>query len=441
MNRLQLFSLHILASIIFLVVSLSVLFSSSGLIQDILLKPHVYFATDFSDAEIILAIVFLSLVVIVVLVSYIFYLLLTFNTRFEFQIWNALKPLAASQEEFRRLYDSAPVPYVMLDNNGEIQEPNKAALRFFEVVPEDIQGKNFFSYFSEEKKQDAEKFLQHYKSHIGINRKEVEMVTKSGAVRSALLTIFDMKSADNQKKTGLAIVVDITEQKLLDKTKTEFVSLASHQLRAPLATAKWYTEMLMSGGIGELTSKQSDYIARLHSANEDMIELVNLLLNVSRVEMGSLSIDLEQVNVETIAESILQEFAVQIEQKNINLLKEYNGHLQNIRTDSKLLRIVIQNLVSNSVKYTGDGGTITISFEEVMGDRRIIVSDTGVGIPQSQQDRIFTKLFRADNVRTLNDTQGTGLGLYLVKSIITSIGGSIAFVSEENKGTTFTISL
>jgi two-component system sensor histidine kinase VicK len=315
-------------------------------------------------------------------------------------------------------------------------------LRFFEVSPEEIAGKNLFSFVYPEDKEEAEKLFQYYKSNISVNRKEIRMITKSEAVRTVLLSIFVMKNPVNSKNSGLAMLFDVTEEKLLDKQKSEFVSLASHQLRTPLATAKWYTEMLISGDIGEVSEKQKEYLEKLHIANEEMVDLVDVLLNVSRIEMGTLPIDKKQTNVEEITESILADFSVEIERKGIRVEKKYNDNLKNIKSDPKLLRIVIQNLISNAIKYTPSGGGVSIIFEEsLIKGKKIIISDSGIGIPKNAQSMIFTKLFRADNARVLENVSGTGLGLYLVKSIIGSMGGDLSFVSEENKGSIFTINL
>lgn len=445
MNPVKLYLKHLFTSLLFLAVLVSVLYASSGLIRSVLTDPHKYVTSDLPTTDIYFDATFTILIVIIVLVSFIFYLLLTFNTRFNLQIWNVTKSLALSREEFKKLYDNAPVPYIMLGRNAEIYEPNKATLRFFGVVPKEIEGKNLFSYIGGENKDQAEIFFQYYKAGSSIDRKELQMVTKSGEVRSVLLSVFKMEGSgstfEQNKNNGLAMVFDITEQKLLDKAKTEFVSLASHQLRAPLATTKWYTEMLTSGDMGDLNTKQKEYIDKLNSVNKYMIELVEVLLNVSRIEMGVLPVDLEPTNVQDLTESILLELSSEITKKKIQIEKKYNDSLKNIKSDAKLLRIVIQNLISNSVKYTPEGGTVSILFEESNSSRKIIVSDTGIGIPKEEQGRIFSKLFRADNARILSSSQGTGLGLYLVKSIIKSMGGDIGFVSEENKGSVFTLTL
>ncbi len=386
-------------------------------------------------------VVFYSLILTSFLSSLVIYLLLASNTRVELKVIKETENLTATLDQFIRLYESAPVPYVMLNSKGEINRPNKAALRFFGMPPEALEGKVIFLLFAKEDLERGNKLFQFYTRNISISNEEIQMVTNGNKLRWVALSIFDMKNSVSGGRTGLASILDITEQKKLAEAKTEFVSLASHQLRTPLATMQWFMDILASGDIGELPAKQKDYIKRLYGVNLEMISLVDTLLNVSRIEIGSLPIDKSPTNVETLAESILTELSAQISMKKIRIEKQYNGFLQNINADPKLLRIVMQNLVSNAVKYTPEGGVVTLSFVESGSKREVVVSDTGFGIPKSDQGLIFTKLFRADNARKLSASQGTGLGLYLVKSIMEALGGSISFVSEENKGSVFTITL
>lgn len=438
MRKNTLLTQHLTIALTVLSILSGTILLSFYLVQDIFENPKKYFLTDFSNAEIQFLIFYILLVVTNILVSYIIYLLLSLNTRAELVAVNATKSLTASLEQFEKLYDGAPVPYMVLNKAGEIYKPNKAALRFFGVVLKEIEGKNLFSYQPEEDRDKAEKFIRYYKSNIPINREEVRMITKSGTVKWALLSIFETRSPENFARAGLATIFDITEQKQLDRAKTEFVSLASHQLRTPVATVKWYMDMLLSDSFGELSSKQEEYINRVHKVNEEMIDLIDTLLNVSRIETGSIKAESKPTNVIELSESVLLELSSQIEEKRINIIKQYNDNLKDIKSDPKLLRIVIQNLISNAVKYTPEGGDVTVTFKDSFMEKAITVSDTGIGIPEMEQDKVFTKMFRADNVRNLG-SQGTGLGLFLIKSIIEAMGGSINFVSEENKGSTFTI--
>ncbi|MFA6354354.1 MAG: ATP-binding protein, partial [Candidatus Paceibacterota bacterium] len=242
----------------------------------------------------------------------------------------------------------------------------------------------------------------------------------------------------NKKIVGAVEVFrDITKEKEIDKAKTEFVSLASHQLRTPLSTVNWYSEMLLTGDVGEITPEQKKYLEEIYSGNQRMVDLVNTLLDVSRIEMGTFMVEPKPTDIVKLARSVIDEQKLQIDEKKIKFSSSLENNISLIQADPKLLRMVIQNLLSNAVKYTPEGGKVRISIS--LGKEKNIVLkifDTGYGIPKNQQDKIFTKLFRADNVIG-KDTEGTGLGLYIAKSVVEQAGGKLWFESVENKGTTF----
>jgi signal transduction histidine kinase len=246
----------------------------------------------------------------------------------------------------------------------------------------------------------------------------------------------------NAKIVGAVEVFrDITKEKEIDKAKTEFVSLASHQLRTPLSTVNWYSEMLLTGDVGEVTADQKKYLEEIYNGNQRMVDLVNTLLDVSRIEMGTFLVEPKPTNIVNLAQSVIDEQKLQIDEKEIRLSTVFEKNIPVIQTDPKLLRMVIQNLLSNSVKYTPNAGRVEVSlFLDTQKNVILKMSDTGYGIPKNQQDKIFTKLFRADNIIG-KDTEGTGLGLYIAKSIVEQAGGKIYFDSKENKGTTFYVTL
>jgi PAS domain-containing protein len=139
---------QLLASFVLLIMLLVVLYSSQGLIRDLFLNPPGYLVADSSIQEINFEVIMTMLVIFVVMISFVFYMVASYSPRLEVGVWNATKRLAFSKQQFKRLYESAPVPYLMLDKDGNIREPNKATLRFFGAYPEDLEGKNFFSYIS-----------------------------------------------------------------------------------------------------------------------------------------------------------------------------------------------------------------------------------------------------------------------------------------------------
>ena len=169
-----------------------------------------------------------------------------------------------------------------------------------------------------------------------------------------------------------------------------------------------------------------------------MTDLVDTLLNISRLEMGTFTIDPGVVDVVVMANDVLEELQLDIAKKCLDIVKNVSQERVDMVADPKLLRIVFQNLLSNAVKYTQEGGTILVTIEQQEDEYLFSVSDTGFGIPKKDQPLIFNKLFRADNAKQ-QGVEGTGLGLYITKTIVEKSGGKIWFESEENKGTTFLI--
>lgn len=234
---------------------------------------------------------------------------------------------------------------------------------------------------------------------------------------------------------------DITREKEIERVKTEFVSIASHQLRTPLSTINWYSEILLAGDSGPLTKDQREYLDEIYRGNQRMIDLVNALLNVSRLEVGAFIVEAKPIDLSAVAKDVLNEVKPQIMNKHITLKENYSKDLPMVDADYSLARIIFQNLITNAVKYTPPNGMVEVEITSKDKESiEIKVSDNGIGIPKQQQEKIFTKLFRADNARE-TDPDGTGLGLYIIRSIIDQTNGKIWFESEEGKGTAFFISV
>ena len=248
-----------------------------------------------------------------------------------------------------------------------------------------------------------------------------------------------------QEITGGAIILhDITHLKEVNRMKSEFVSVASHQLRTPLTSIRLFTEMLERGDVGVLNKDQKEYIANVSQSTISMIQLVNDLLNLSRIESGKLKINLQSVQLDGLIKEIITEASVIAKEKKceISFLREVGENISpTVSSDANLLRQVIHNLVTNAIRYSLHYKCgIIIKIKKDDESYLISVTDSGIGIPEEMKDRIFDKFFRADNaVKT--STDGSGLGLYVAKMIIERLGGKIWFDSIEDKGTTFYLEL
>jgi len=232
----------------------------------------------------------------------------------------------------------------------------------------------------------------------------------------------------------------LRQQNEANAMKDEFISFASHQLRTPLAAMKWFGEMLLAGDAGRLTREQKNFVQKIYVSNQRMIEFVDTLLNISRIESGRLTNSPQPIDLKQLISEVVAEVKPKAGEKHQRLASVVPNRLPIINFDPTLVREVISNLLTNAIKYSPDKGHIVIKVSQDSDNLTVEVADSGYGIPKNQQSQIFTKLFRADNIRN-KDTDGTGLGLYIVKSIVENFGGKIWFESEENKGTTFYVSL
>lgn len=222
----------------------------------------------------------------------------------------------------------------------------------------------------------------------------------------------------------------------IDKQKSDFISLASHQLRTPLSASKWGIHMLQQGDFGSLRDNQKRIIRNLYSVNEKMVGLVNDLLKISHLDSEDLKMKFTKVEIEDLCKEVASEIEFMREQKNILLTFKLDSKLQALKTDANLLKEILINLLINAIKYNADKGMVELEVRQEKNRVLFQVSDNGLGIPKKEQLRIFSKFFRASNI-IKKDLDGTGLGLYFVKKAVDLLGGRINFSSEENIGTVF----
>ena len=252
---------------------------------------------------------------------------------------------------------------------------------------------------------------------------------------------FNIKLKEEVAKATKDLLKANKELKQLDAAKSEFISIASHQLRTPLTVIKGYISMMMEGSFGELTGPEKESLDKVYESNERLIQLVENLLNISRIESGRLQFQYEVMRIEEIIDSVLEELAENIKKKGLRLnYKKPAKPLPKIKIDDEKIRQVIMNLVDNAVKYTKKG-TITISLKKDGANIQFCISDSGMGIRKTDMSNLFKKFSRGQGTSIIH-TEGTGLGLYVAREMINAHKGQIWAESEgEGRGSRFCFEL
>ncbi len=227
----------------------------------------------------------------------------------------------------------------------------------------------------------------------------------------------------------------------LDKVKTEFISVAAHQLRTPLAAIKWTLSSIIDEDSTNLNADQLSLITTGYESTERVINLVNDMLVVTRIESGKIQYNFVMLHIEDLIVSVITDFNNATKARGVELIFDRpKVQLPYVSADVEKIRGVVQNLIENALNYTKEGGKVTVIAEVEGGMVKISVKDNGIGIPESQQSSIFNKFFRAENAVRVR-TDGSGLGLFIAKNVVERHGGGISFKSTVGKGTTFCFTL
>jgi len=253
---------------------------------------------------------------------------------------------------------------------------------------------------------------------------------------------------ENERKEELQVMSDKLagandQLRTLDNAKSEFISIASHQLRTPLTAIKGFISLLLEGSYGKLIPQQEDVLNKVYTSNERLVNLVEDLLNISRIESGRMEFKYDKWDMDKICQDVIDTFVLRAKEHKLDL--EYispNPPVPEIMIDGTKVREVVSNLVDNAIKYTLEGhGGVKLKLEQIADNIRVTVSDTGIGIPQTELPYLFAKFSRGKDTSRLN-TGGTGLGLYVGKSMIENNGGKIWAESDgEGLGSRFIIEI
>lgn len=352
------------------------------------------------------------------------------------------------EQRLQTVLESIAEGVIVIDKDRRIVMTNNTILNMLVYSKNEFEGKDYrevVKIYNEEKNEIDMGFIEEmFNNGETFSRFDKSLIENKDGNRIPINeTAAPIKDSNGNVVRIVLVVRDATEQRKVENMRKEFVSIASHQLRAPLTGMSWYLEMLLDEKTNSnLSIEQREYINMVMESNKKMIYLVNELLDISRIEGGR---ELQFVKSDSdfiqLVLDVIEEQKGLASQKNINLIfnKQFEGQLI-VNMDRDKIRQAIVNLINNAIKYTRNNGEVIIEVKSENEKVYFIVKDNGIGIPKEQQGRIFEKFFRGDNAVEIQ-AQGSGLGLYVVKEMIEKHGGNISFISEQNKGTTFTVEL
>lgn len=354
------------------------------------------------------------------------------------------KKAEVEKEKTMALISNFSAPIIFLNNNNELALINPLAEEILGVNRADLGVK-----ISNSNNFNLNNFINVIHNKFSVdelaeesNSRKLEEATFRYKNESRVYKVVTSKVLEkNGNYLGtMKIFYDTTREKAIDKMKSEFISIAAHQLRTPLSAIKWVIKMILDGDAGDLTMEQQELLNKGYLSNERIIRLVNDLLNVSRIEEGKFGFNFEKADFFEVLNTAVSNVESLITKSHQELKIEKPPKLPKIYLDKERMIMVLQNLLSNAIKYTPEYGKIKVVAEIDKQYLHVKINDQGVGIPAEDQPKLFSKFFRAANVVKL-ETEGTGLGLFMVKNIIEKHNGQVGLKSREGKGTEVSFSI
>jgi len=334
------------------------------------------------------------------------------------------------QDIITALLISIPDGVVMFDDTKQVLLANPAAIRFTGLPQEGYHLSELYKLFSSlnlEKKID-ESIKENRIIHI-----------EEASLANLFLEIFLVPVKQSQGKIigGVIILHDITYIKEAEKLRTNFLTLASHQLKTPLLGTKWLIETIQRGIMGKIKPKEKEYLDKIYQVNERMIQLVSEMLKILRLESKNESIAKESVLISDLFKDIFVSMAAVAESRKIILHNTLKDHkTATVETNLEILKSILECFISNAINYSKNGQEVILNVKEEPTAVVFSVKDSGIGIPKNEQAKMFERFYRASNAKAFMPG-GTGLGLNIAKTLAEKIGAEISFESEENKGSTF----
>lgn len=346
--------------------------------------------------------------------------------------------LSHELQTFKFAVDDAADFITFFDDSMKITYANKAAIS--QIGLGDIVGKSVDEVFlSFAPKTEVDTLINSIVN--GSDKFSMDMTFPGELGEPAIFEIITTIVRDvSNRKIAVTIGRDITKERTLEREKDEFVSVASHELRTPMTIIRGSIDLLQRESFGAVNDKQREILGKISTSTKTLLDLINDMLDLSKLEAGQLDIDLSDESVSELINKSLEKIRTLYNNKGIAL--GYNGIDTNIKTDPDKFDRILQNLLSNSYKFTPSGGSVVVtsSIDKEANTVTICVSDTGIGIPATALDGLFRKFSQVDNYLQ-RQSGGTGLGLAICKQLVSKLGGKIWAISSPGAGSKFSFTM
>ncbi len=349
----------------------------------------------------------------------------------------SLRDIAAEQSRVRTIMNSMACGILVTDDEQNLVLFNPMAPRMLSIDPSSIVGRPVSEVIPDAKLVEMIGRLFET-GEAGLTSLEQEIETDRKIILRARAA--PVRDPEGSMLGTVTVLQDITQLKELDRAKSEFVAMVSHELKAPLAAIQQQVEVILEGMAGPLTEKQTHFLNRALDRSRNLIALINQLLDLSRIEAGLIMSEQQPVDLAPLLRHVVDFIFPQAEAKGLTLTTAIPASLPEISADPPRIDEVFLNILSNSIKYTPSGGRIEVAADATIDHVRVRVTDTGYGIAKDDIPKVFDKFFRVRNERN-RAISGTGLGMPIVKGIVEAHLGSIKLASEVGKGTTVTVEL
>ncbi len=354
------------------------------------------------------------------------------------QLNNYVRELEAQNKHTNTILDNVVDAIITCDTQGDIRSFNLAAEKIFGYSSDAMIGRNLNVLIPVSYGSNHDSYIQKYldggQAKVVGKIREVEGLRRGGNVFSIELAVNEIEIEG--VKTFIGIVRDITEKKRLDKLKNEFISTVSHELRTPLTALNGAVSLVASGKLSSLPGQEELLLNTAIRNGERLLNLINDLLDMEKIEAGKASFNMDIHNIQTIVDDAITVNNPYADQYNVRVIKQGNLSAINLEVDCKRLEQVVANYLSNACKFSGENSEIEVRIEKDNTKLRVSVIDQGEGIAESFKSHVFQKFSQSDS-STNRKTGGTGLGLSISKGLVENMGGVVGFYSVEGKGATF----